>query len=59
MLDLILWWTGAVTWCVLSMIGALWLFDQFSDWLIGQMWSRKELYAFVADRLRRGKQSKA
>lgn len=52
MIDQALWWTGAATWCALAFIGALWLFDQLSDWLVEQMWSRKEFIAFVAKRLR-------
>lgn len=52
-MDAALWWSGLVAWIVCGIVGAIWLLDQAINWAVPTFWTKREFFAFVAERLRK------
>lgn len=48
----VLFWTGAVTYIVCSVIGMLWLIDKLAEWFMESFNFKRQFLAFVWDRLK-------
>ena len=52
-MDTALWWSGLVAWVACGIVGLIWLSDQVINWVVPALWTKREFFAFVEERLRK------
>jgi len=51
-MDSFFWWSGVVAWATLGLIGLSLAIDQIIEWTVPALWTKREFFAFVVDRLK-------